>query len=93
MGGRSHPEGERGPSEEDQGTYRAILVIISHIERSNRNEKSLLSNLNQTADVFSNDLVTLASLQESALVGPENSSHYIGDQSPRSCIRVATWQS
>ena len=39
---------------------RAIPVIISHIERSNRNEESLLSNLNQTAEVFSNDLVTFA---------------------------------
>ena len=37
---------------------QAILVIISHIERSNRNEESLLTNLNQTAEVFANDLVT-----------------------------------
>ena len=37
---------------------KAVLVIVSHIERSNRNEQSLLDNLNQTPEVFANDLIT-----------------------------------
>ena len=37
---------------------QVILVISSHIEKSNRNEESLLNCLNQTAEVFSSDLVT-----------------------------------
>ena len=37
---------------------KVVLVIVSHIERSNRNEQSLLDNLNQTAEVFANDLIT-----------------------------------
>ena len=36
-----------------------VLVIVSHIERSSKNKNSLINCLNQTTEVFADDLITL----------------------------------